>query len=136
MYKALFFTLDDKNAVTFAGKRQSKDIKVAQKMCEFMSGTPLAIKAKSANFFEGVDIPLVTVDNFVDCREDTPTAFCEEIPSQEVLDNALVLIVFRWNRNYPSLTNERLNLDGYSKTFVEEFAGNSHEKITVEVYNK
>ena len=44
------------------------------------------------------------------------------------------LILFHWNRVYPADLHSTLDLSGWNLTETEEFAGNSHEKITQERY--
>ena len=44
------------------------------------------------------------------------------------------LILFRWNRVYPADLHCTLDLSVWKLTETEEFAGNSHEKITQERY--
>ena len=46
------------------------------------------------------------------------------------------IIVFWWNRHYPSDRKFDLDLSKWNKVSEEEFAGYSHEKITKEVYEK
>ena len=46
------------------------------------------------------------------------------------------LIVFGWNRTYPFDFKLDLELDRMDKTAEEEFAGYSHEKITLSHYEK
>ena len=46
------------------------------------------------------------------------------------------MIVFRWNRSYPADQTFDIDLSKWQLSEVSEFEGNSHEKITVEVYVK
>ena len=46
------------------------------------------------------------------------------------------VILFKWNRNYPADTFFSLDLSGYTLEKTEDFAGNSHEKITKEIYRR
>ena len=52
------------------------------------------------------------------------------------LDEIKKLIIFKWNRVYPA--DQYLDIDPEKMTKVqeEEFVGFSHEKITMEVYEK
>ena len=51
---------------------------------------------------------------------------------------AEALILYRWNRRYPSDLTFRIPLSehGWKLETVTEFSGFSHEKITEEVYKK
>ena len=46
------------------------------------------------------------------------------------------LIVYRWNRHYPSDMKYNPYLHGWKRISSSDFTGNSHEKITKEVYTK
>ena len=46
------------------------------------------------------------------------------------------LIVFKWNREYPSDFSLDIDLSQWSLISTTDFKGNSHEKITMEVYKK
>ena len=46
------------------------------------------------------------------------------------------LIVYRWNRHYPSDVKYNPYLHGWKRVSSSDFRGNSHEKITKEVYTK
>ena len=128
----IILTLDDKNAVSFAGKRQSKDAAVSQRICDIMGEAPLYMREKSVSFFNDVRPNIQPIENIEPCG----VAFLEEVPSADIISNTDRIIVFRWNRNYPSLVTERVNLDGWTKTVAEEFSGTSHNNITLEVYTK
>jgi hypothetical protein len=133
----IILTLDDKNAVSFAGKRQASDRAVADYMSSITQGAPLYIKEKSTSFFKNCITPptLCAVDSF-DNLKDSDVCFMEEVPSAQLMAQAEKLIVFRWNRNYPSMTNERVHLSGWNFECSLEFPGYSHEKITMEVLLK
>ncbi|WP_461880925.1 hypothetical protein [Fusicatenibacter sp.] len=55
---------------------------------------------------------------------------------EEVEEKIEKMIVFWWNRRYPSDRKLDLNLSAWKKTSEEEFAGYSHEKVTKEVYER
>ena len=133
----IILTLDDKNAVSFAGKRQANDRTVADYMSNITKDAPLYIKEKSGAFFKNCDTPptLYTVESF-DNLKNGDVCFMEEVPSTQLMAQAEKLIVFRWNRNYPSMTKERVNLSGWHLDCSLEFPGYSHDKITMEVLLK
>ena len=131
------FTLDDNNGTKFVNKRQSSDRIVANKILELANGKPIYMKTKSISFFKDSSFPVKEsnfsiVDNFYNLPNDA-ICFAEEVVPAEILSKSEI-IVYRWNRSYPSLINDRLNLNNYTKEIVDEFSGYSHEKITVEIY--
>ena len=45
--------------------------------------------------------------------------------------------LFQWNRDYPADMYFTVDLKtGFKKIKVEDFAGSSHKKITLEIYKK
>ncbi|WP_368189203.1 ribonuclease Z [Blautia sp. 1033sp1_1033st1_G9_1033SCRN_220408] len=45
------------------------------------------------------------------------------------------IILFRWNRKYPSDIRFTIDLSKWKLSSTKEFTGNSHDKITMEVYD-
>ena len=132
----LIFTLDDNNATQFCGKRQSTDSEVATHILDFANNAPIYMKEKSKSFFNTAIrscSQFVFVDNFNDVPEDA-VCFIEEVVSDEILNKVDLMLVYRWNRVYPSVVKDRLNLDDYTKHFIESFKGSSHNQITTELY--
>ena len=64
--------------------------------------------------------------------------FAENIPSEEILENTEKMVIYRWNRHYPSDIRWEPDLAelGFALKETTEFPGTSHEKITREVYEK
>ncbi len=133
----LIFTLDDDNGTQLAGKRQSRDRIVGDKIIA-LANNNLHILQKTASFFKNNDMSNVPCTVWSDLWHlpENAVFFAEDVLPEEIMNAAEKIYVFRWNRRYPSLTKDRVNLDGYSKTVVEEFPGHSHEKITLEVHTK
>lgn len=132
----LIFTLDNQNGVNLAGKRQSKDRAVADRILSLAAGQ-LYIKSYTAKFFKNTSVePCYTIIENYSMVPSNAICFAEEVLPMEMLDAADKIYVFRWNRDYPSLAQDRLNLDGFNVEVIDEFPGNSHEKITLEVYTK
>ena len=90
----IILTLDDKNAVSFAGKRQASDRTVADYMSNITKDAPLYIKEKSGAFFKNCSTPptLCTVDSF-DNLKDGDVCFMEEVPSTQLMAQAEKLII-------------------------------------------
>lgn len=133
----LIFTLDDDNGTQLAGKRQSRDRAVGEKIIA-LANNNLHMLQKTTSFFKNNDMTNVLCTVWSDLWRIPENAvfFAEDVLPDEVMASAEKIYVFRWNRRYPSLVQDRVNLDGYNKTVIEEFPGYSHEKITLEVYTK
>ena len=54
-----------------------------------------------------------------------------ESVKEEMLEK---IILYRWNRKYPADQFFPIDLTGWKLSETDEFAGNSHEKITKEIY--
>lgn len=133
----IILTLDDNNATQVMGRRQSSDRNLAQKIRDMAQNTPVYMKEKSLSFFKFDSIPnnVHIFDSYSEIPADG-ICFCEEVPPAEIMNAATELWVFRWNRKYISMTQDRVVLDGFSASSTEDFPGHSHHKITLEVYTK
>lgn len=126
----VFYTLDDKNGYKFGKKRQSHDSAVADKMIEMSDGY-VYMRSDSLPFFKKSDLTRCrTFVEFEDIPDDAYVFLEEELPKDRI-GAVNKIIIFRWNRVYPA--TQRLSLHGLG-TPIEEFEGNSHEKISVIEY--
>ena len=68
--------------------------------------------------------------------EEAEDFFAETVPSEELLAKVTELVIYRWNRHYPSDIRWEPDLKAMGFVLQEtgEFPGTSHEKITREVY--
>ena len=132
----IIYTLDEQNGTNLLGKRQSKDSVLADEILSMAKGL-LYIKGTSLSFFDGKAVKgLATIVEDFDQVPNDAFIFTEEVLPQSIMDKADNIYVFRWNRRYPSMIQDRVNLDGYKYETTRHFQGNSHDKITLEVYNK
>ncbi len=131
----LIICLDKSNGMLFCGKRQSRDSVLCEKILEITNGSKLLMNSSSAKLFVNTDN--ISVDEgFLNKASQGDFAFAEcEITS---LDNVEKLFIFQWNRDYPGDTffNFDLKQCGYKKIKKEDFQGNSHKKITLEIYER
>lgn len=132
----LIFTLDDMNATNLMGKRQSRDQALADKILA-ITENKLYLKEQSLSFFNQCNSshPLHVISEFTEAPADA-YIFAEEPVSPELMDAADKIYVFRWNRIYPSLVKDRVNLQNYRYDVVCDLHGTTHHKITWEVYYK
>ena len=127
----LYICLDDRNGMKFNNRRQSRDSAVLEDIRRLMTGN-LLIDSFSEKLIREAGIPYVlppeTAEDF----------FVEDIPSDEILGKTSKLVIYRWNRHYPSDVRWEPDLAGmgFSLRETTEFAGTSHEKITREVYER
>ncbi len=127
----LYICLDDRNGLQFNKRRQSRDAAVLEDIRSCLSGN-LLIDPFSEKLIREAEIPCVLPP------ETAEDYFSENIPSDEMLKKISKIVIYRWNRHYPSdiRWDPDLNALGFVLTETTEFAGTSHEKITREVYER
>ena len=131
----LIVCLDERKGMMFNHRRQSRDKAVIDDVLNNVSKC-VRICEYSKALFENSGAEITVSDDFIETAESGDCCFVEERGISEYINKASKLIVYKWNRSYPSdfsldiaLFDSRLKLCGRS-----DFAGNSHEKITKEVY--
>lgn len=126
--------LDDKNGMLFNKRRQSRDSVLTERVLKLAEGNKLFVSTYSAKLF-GENTAVTVVDNPLNSAQSGDFCFIES--AVETLANVTTLYVFRWNRHYPADTFFTLDIEkeGFKLVSTEDFAGSSHEKITLEVYS-
>ena len=104
--------VDDNGGMMFNKRRQSRD----RVLCEYDR--------------------IVVSENYLEEASGEDFCFVEKEPLKAFENEIKKLIIFKWNRVYPA--DQYLDIDPEKMTKVqeEEFVGFSHEKITMEVYEK
>ena len=64
--------------------------------------------------------------------------FCFVEDKEISAENVENFYIFNWNRKYPGdlFFSVDLKAEGFKKIKKEEFQGNSHDKITLEIYSR
>lgn len=130
-------TVDDDNGLMFNKRRQSRDKNVIADLCNKSEGF-IYISQYSALLFEEYSNRIQIVsDPLLECP-DGAYAFVEGRTLGEFLNDIDELIVYNWNRLYPSDLKLDINIvdSGFKMNSKYEFVGNSHDKITKGVYRK
>ena len=127
--------VDKSNGMMFNNRRQSQDKELISKIVELTSGARLLMSEYSAQMF-GENAVIVADNNFIAQAQSGDFAFIEEteIPIEQVED----IYIFNWNRDYPADTyfDFDLKANGYKRLKKIDFAGNSHKKITLEIFRR
>ena len=126
--------IDDNQGMLFNKRRQSRDAKVIEDIASLTD--ELWISPFSEKLFESENIKITLSDTLL---EDVPAedyCFIENQKLKPYECNIEQLIVYKWNRNYPSDFKLDLNLNEWKLIETVDFAGKSHEKITREIYAK
>lgn len=127
--------IDKNNGMMFGGRRQSQDSVLREKVLEISKDTRLLMNAYSAKQFG--DVEGITVDeDFLNNANQGDFCFVED--KEITAENVECFCIFNWNRKYPAdlFFTVDLKAEGFRKIKKEEFQGNSHDKITSEIYSR
>ena len=130
----IILCVDDDGGMLFNNRRQSRDIVVLDKIKEIVDGNKLWISEFSRLLFDNY----AYVDSkLLDKALEQDFCFVENLnlaPYAEKIDE---IYLFKWNRRYPSDKKIDISIaDIFRLVQSEDFAGNSHEKITMEIWKK
>lgn len=131
--------VDDTYGMTFNKRRQSQDALLREKLLRDLKGRRLWMNAYSSKQFADTDTDIICVDeDFLHKASDEDYCFVENMDVSPFKDQIGEILLFKWNRRYPSDFKFKISLleDGWKLISSEEFEGSSHEKITKEVYRK
>ena len=132
----LIVCLDDKNGMMFNHRRQSRDRVLIADMIQHVKNAPLRTSPYSAPLF-GEDAPtLCIVPNPLEGAKENDYCFVENTPLPPNLNGIQELIIYRWNRLYPSDVRFFCDTSAFSLAESLEFVGSSHDKITKEIWKK
>ena len=124
----LIVCVDDKNGMMFNKRRQSKDRYVVDKINSLIIQSELYIHEYSKTLF-----PYATIVS--DFSEIDGYCFIEN-PDFIPKENIDGILLFKWNRHYPSDKKFEIDLTTFDMIESVEFEGYSHENITLEFYKK
>lgn len=127
--------LDDKNGMLFNKRRQSSDSVLRQKVLEIIGDNKLFMSEYTKKQFTEQNKNIVVDDNFLNLADIGDYAFIENADIKDKINYVEKILIFRWNRVYPSdvkFDTELLKSFKIVNSF--DFKGNSHDKIGVEVY--
>ena len=128
--------VDEKNGMLFNRRRVSRDRIQQEDLLRLCGEKKLWISGFSAKLFEPFAEKVFVDEAFLQIAGMGEFCFVEDQPLQPWLDRLEGVIVYRWNRAYPSDQVFDLDLTGFTCQEKLEFAGSSHERITREIYSK
>ena len=129
--------VDDKGGVMFNHRRQSQDRILRERILEMTAGRTLWMNSYSAKMFG--NLPSIAVaEDFLDRADESDFCFVENISIAGHEYAVKEIILFKWNRSYPHDLDLDIDLTDPTWRLVsrEDFPGNSHEKLTMEVYER
>ena len=132
----LILFLDERGGMLFNHRRQSKDRVAREYILKMAEGCRLLMNPYSAKQFKEECTLTVTETPMRDAK-DEDFVLNENLPVS--LSGVDEVVLFLWNTLYPSdvsFDTSSLAKEGFSLVKTDEFAGHSHEKITVEFYRR
>ena len=129
----LIVALDDRNGMAFNHRRQSRDRILTERIVE-LTGGKLVVNAYTAALFEGTGAELTICEAPLSAAKPGDWCFVEDFSPAAATGKIERLVVYRWNRVYPSDLKSDLDLSAMKILSKTDFAGYSHEKLTEEVY--
>ena len=133
----IIVAIDDKEGMLFNHRRQSQDHELRKRILEITQNKPLWMNQYSMKQFSTEDASNLKIDDdFLVKAEIGDYCFVENNSLSQYLNKIEEIILFRWNRKYPSDFYFDINLSDGNWTLekTNEFKGSSHEKITEEIY--
>ena len=131
----LILTLDNCNGLLFNNRRLSRDQAVCDHILGICGDHKLWMNRDSASIFPESASNIHISEKFLRKAEKGDYCFAESAELLEYLEIAEMVIIYRWNRSYPS--DVKVPQDALTgKTLVSSnmFSGRSHPEITQEVY--
>lgn len=127
--------LDDKFGMLFNKRRQSRDKKIIEDILNTIK-EDIYINSFSKDLFEEyLELPNIHVVDGISPNNES-YYFIEDINLKDYEEDINNIIIYKWNRVYPKDLTFEIDLSKYTLESEEEFVGNSHEKITKQIYKR
>lgn len=125
--------VDDNLGTMFNQRRQSRDRILIEHILKIASENRIWINSYSKELFKEAENVIVDED-FLSKAEDDDYCFVENVDLSGYEHKIHEIILYSWNRTYPSDKKININLDKWRIIAEENLEGSSHEKITQKIY--
>lgn len=135
----IIICLDDNNGMMFNKRRQSQDRILRADLKEFIKDKDLYMNNYSYKLYKDIDNGNIKVsENFLEQCTENDFCLVEDKLLNNYINKINNIIIYKWNRIYPSDLYFDINLKSNSWELLEtkEFEGSSHEKITRIIYRR
>ena len=130
--------VDDSMGMLFNNRRVSQDAGQREWMKEYVNDAVIWVSPYSAKLFSPEEWNLNISCGFLEKAKKGEYCFVEDADIKQYRHKIEKIILYRWNRSYPS--DKKMDLipenEGFKLKNTAEFAGTSHEKITEEVWER
>ena len=127
--------VDDRFGMAFNHRRCSRDAVVTADIRHRTAGAKLWADTYSDKLFAGSG-GVIADDKALEKAGAGEYVFCELMDPGKYQDRIEKVLVYFWNRSYPSDTKLTLDPECWTRTVIAEFTGYSHEKITLEEWTR
>ena len=129
---------DDRGGMAFNNRRQSRDRILLDNVKTLIGDGRLLCAPFSDKMLTEENIPHEATESFLDTASSGDFCFVENRHLTPYLERTEKLIIYNWNRHYPSDVKLDISpeLSGFKKTESLDFRGSSHEKITRETFTR
>ena len=132
----LIVCIDKNGGMAFNNRRQSQDLKLRERILTITKNSTLLMNSYSMDLF-GEHSQIRADEHFLDNAIEDDYCFAEDIDITPYENKITKIILYKWNRAYPSDLKFGISLsDGWKLVKTEDFQGNSHENITEEIYER
>ena len=130
--------LDERDGMMFNGRRQSCDRILLEDMAKMTEGARLFASPYSERMLREYGLIPIVAEDFLGIAEQSDWCFLEDRALSAHADRLERLVIYRWNRHYPSdltfdIVPEHRGLRLLQRV---EFSGCSHDTITKEVFER
>ncbi len=133
----IILCIDNANGMMFNNRRLSMDKLLRTHIIDITSNSNLYMNNYSFNQFSNETAHNIIVnDNFLNIAGIKDYCFVENNKLTEYINKIEKIIVYKWNRSYPSDTKLDINLKSncFKLISTTDFKGSSHNKISEDVY--
>lgn len=131
--------IDKKRGMSFNHRRQSSDRKVREEMLKLCEGKRLWMNPESSDLFEEEienNGNVCVAQDFLEKAEKEDFCFVENCGLKPYMKKMDRIVCYQWNREYPSDLKLDVDLKKWRRISKRDFEGNSHKKITEEVWDR
>ena len=131
----IIICIEENKGYSFFNRRQSKDALLRERILSVTENCALWMNEDSAKQFDK-DENIVVDDDFLSKAGKDDYCFVEI--DDISLQNVKKVVLYKWNRSYPSVKYFSFDLlsEGFVLVSSCDFKGNSHDNITEEIYVK
>lgn len=128
--------IDDMGGMLFNNRRVSRDEAVLRDLAETAGNRAICINEFSLQLFKQANVKYSASEGFLETAGTDDICFAENVDLSHYIHKADKLIIYCWNRRYPSDFKFDANLSLFSLAKSYDLVGKSHERITVNVYER